>query len=76
MSGPKEERRRERVQWARFEVGDLNDLSLPHLAEAHRENRQGPLPLLLVLGFNNGYSVWTVMVSFIWSKQCILYTIL
>ena len=62
MSGPKEERR-ERVLWARFEVGEVNDLSLPHISEVKGANSRGPLPLLLILGLSNGYSIWTVMVS-------------
>lgn len=68
MSGPKEERK-ERVLWARFESGDLNDLSMPHISEAHRENSHGPLPLVLVLGLSNGYSIWMIMVGVIW--ECI-----
>ncbi len=63
MSGPKEERK-DRVLWARFEVGDMNDLTMPHLSEAQRESsRQGPLPLLLILGLCNGYSIWMITVG-------------
>lgn len=66
MSGPKEERR-ERVLWARFEVGDMNDLSMPHLSESAavggESSRHGPLPLLLILGLCNGYSIWMITVS-------------
>ena len=65
VSGPKEERK-ERVLWARFEVGEMNDLSLPHHSETRGSNGgHVPLPLLLILGLSSGYSIWMIMVCFI-----------
>lgn len=55
VTGQKEERR-ERVLWALFETGDINDVTMEH-----RGSAPDPLlPLLLILGFASGYSVWNV----------------
>ena len=63
MSGPKKEEQRERVLWASFETGDVNDPTMEHLAPPSGGSC-GQLPLLLTLGFANGFSVWIISVSF------------
>ena len=62
VSGPKKEEHKERVLWASFEYGDLNDLSMGHLGPASRGSCSH-LPLLLTLGFANGFSLWVINVS-------------
>ena len=62
MSGPKKEEHKERVLWASFEYGDLNDLSMGHLGPASRGSCS-QLLLLLTLGFANGFSLWMINVS-------------
>lgn len=62
MSGPKKDEQKERVLWASFETGDMNDLTMDHLGPDSGGN-YGHLPLLLTLGFANGFSIWMVNVS-------------
>ena len=62
VSGPKKEEQRERVLWASFETGDVNDLTMEHLAPPPGGNCSH-LPLLLTLGFANGFSIWMINVS-------------
>lgn len=66
MSGSKDVEKKERVLWAWFETGDVNDLTLPHLVSESQGGGQGEgnttHPLLLTLGFSNGYSMWMIPV--------------
>ena len=58
--------KKERVLWAEFETGDINDTTLPHMATDNQVGSQGTgngsPPLLLTLGFSNGYSIWMIPV--------------
>ena len=63
VSGPKKEEHKERVLWASFEYGDLNDLSMGHLVPASRGSCSSQLPLILTLGFTSGFSLWMINVS-------------
>ena len=45
------------VTWARFETTDIND---PSLYCEGSDLTGGAMPLLLVLGYNNGVQVWLI----------------
>jgi len=66
VSGAKEAEKKEKVLWATFETGDLNDMTLAHLASESQGGVQGAessaLPLVLTLGFANGFSIWMIPV--------------
>eukprot|EP00731_Ephydatia_muelleri_P022445 Em0015g28a len=53
VAGSREEKK-EKVLWAIFEQGDLNDPNMTHHDDTN-------LPLLLILGFATGYSVWMLL---------------
>ena len=72
MSGPKKEEFKERVLWASFETGDVNDLTMEHLGLASGDNCSY-LPLLLTLGFANGFSMWMINVSSLTTLSCIIF---
>ena len=48
---------RAQVTWARFEQADIND---PSLYPDNQEINGNSLPLLLVLGYNQGVQVWFI----------------
>ena len=45
------------VTWARFETADIND---PSLYCEVSDMTGGAMPLLLVLGYNNGVQIWLI----------------
>ena len=48
------------VTWARFETTDIND---PSLYCDGADMTGGVMPLLLVLGYNNGIQIWLIPAS-------------
>ena len=50
------------VTWARFEQTDINDPSL-YTETSESVGGGGGMPLLLVLGYNNGVQVWIIPAS-------------
>ena len=66
VSGSKEVDKRNKVLWVWFETGDVNDLTLPHLLSESQGGGEGEgngaYPLILTLGFSNGYSMWLIPV--------------
>ena len=48
------------VTWARFETTDIND---PSLYCDGADMTGGVMPLLLVLGYNNGLQIWLIPAS-------------
>lgn len=56
VTGVQKQEDKERVLWVKFEEADINDNSL------HQEEVSSgvALPLLLILGYTNGFQVWTI----------------
>lgn len=56
VTGGQKQEDKERVLWVKFEAADINDNAL------HQEEISSgvALPLLLILGYTNGFQVWTI----------------